>query len=386
METLSTDEIAFVFGYLSWKEILHARVCKTFKHAASLTLVPPTDSVPHVLGKCEFCVESTRSYRALATWMANALPNLQQICFFNLPNINNGEDPEYGQDDHRIGSHLPAHQIDIISAYKNLTSLTLGNISLNGCYPGLFRFPLLKKLHIYDVERLKLNLEEISNCTLLEEIFFMALGHLSGDVKSLRFAKNTLQIIHIQSCSGMSGNFMDLGDFPKLEWLCLDDTSVSGDWRKLKGHHFPALNQISLPIGVYGSCMRAFDHVEDAPEVMNVICALIKRNGTVIDEGRQWHLADESVDHYDMDIFSLLGPPFQIEVVHAGPRLGWRWTNGKRRGCCEVVWYDDEPIESSTENVVYVRELERLKAEIGSYRGFSRPPTEEEYCRLSTHW
>ena len=51
-----------------------------------------------------------------------------------------------------------------------------------------------------------------------------------------------------------------------------------------------------------------------------------KSNGLVIEYGRQWWLSENSLDHYGIDI-SLLVPPFRVEIVEAGPRMRWRWTN-----------------------------------------------------------
>jgi len=67
-EELSTDDVAIIFGFLSYQDIMRARVCTTWRDAAKKTLVPPS----------EFVVESERSYNAMRV-MATSLPNLQQI-------------------------------------------------------------------------------------------------------------------------------------------------------------------------------------------------------------------------------------------------------------------------------------------------------------------
>lgn len=124
---------------------------------------------------------------------------------------------------------------------------------------------------------------------------------------------------------------------------------------------------------------------------MDVFCRIEKRRQatTALDDRsdrRCWRLSNNSVDRYGVDIFSLLVPPFGIELVRAGPRVGWRWTNGQRRGCCEINWYDEEPMEGSDEYDDYRKVLTTFSGDIWPFRGFSMLPTEEEYQRFTTHW
>ena len=53
--SLSADEVAIIFSFLPPKDIMHARVCTTWREAAKKTLVPLT----------EFVVASARSYNAI---------------------------------------------------------------------------------------------------------------------------------------------------------------------------------------------------------------------------------------------------------------------------------------------------------------------------------
>lgn len=198
---------------------------------------------------------------------------------------------------------------------------------------------------------------------------------------------------------------MNFYDLPRLESLRIsNNTPVTGDLRNLKDCDFPALKELSLPKSIVGGASFQFDSVADAPEVMNALCRLKSRNGTDIDSGfipchpywrenhfPSWRLSDRSIEHYPMDPFSLLIPPFQIEIVEAGPRVGWRWTNHQRNGACETNWIDIEPQLEGSESaelqlLQYRAELQLLQNDVQSYRGFMCPPTATEYQRMTTHW
>ena len=49
---------------------------------------------------------------------------------------------------------------------------------------------------------------------------------------------------------------------------------------------------------------------------------------------------------------------------------------------CEVNWLDPQPDRESSDYEEYIVQLEKIQEEIGVYRGFHQPPTEEEYIRL----
>jgi len=165
---------------------------------------------------------------------------------------------------------------------------------------------------------------------------------------------------------------------------------VGGDARHITDGNFPILRRLSLPTSVYG--FGSLGCIADAPEVMNVLYhRLIKRNGTQVDFTRFRYLSRDSPDHYDIDIFSLLVPPFRIELVEAGRprrRFGWRWNNGQNHGSCETIWFENREPENmdADEEEKYIRDLEFIRQDVVSYRGFFIPPTNEEYQRMSTHW
>jgi hypothetical protein len=151
-DLLSIDVLANIFGYLDGpKDIMRQRrVCKKWKEAVKMTIVPPI----------EFRVNSVENYNAM-TVMTRALPNLQQIAIGRLGErhkYNDGEDPN-----ERVAEYYADWtplDIEIISNLSKLRILDIESYSsLNGRYPFLFNsFPLLQKLTIKYCYHLKLDL------------------------------------------------------------------------------------------------------------------------------------------------------------------------------------------------------------------------------------
>ena len=69
---LSIDEVAIIFGFLSHVDIMHARVCSTWREAAK-------KATPLRI----FYTHSIRTYNAMRA-MSTALPNLQKISIHRL--------------------------------------------------------------------------------------------------------------------------------------------------------------------------------------------------------------------------------------------------------------------------------------------------------------
>jgi hypothetical protein len=73
--------------------------------------------------------------------------------------------------------------------------------------------------------------------------------------------------------------------------------------------------------------------------------------------------------------------PFEITLVEAGSRVGYRWQTPYGIPC-EVNWLDPEPDRGSSDYEKYVEKLEEIESELDFYRGFHQPPTEEGYSAL----
>jgi len=99
-----------------------------------------------------------------------------------------------------------------------------------------------------------------------------------------------------------------------------------------------------------------------------------------------WSLSQQSPDWYDRRRGSPQ-PPFSLEIIQAGSRLGWSWCvrtsrAQEARSLCQINWLDPEPSSDNSDYAAYIAELEHIERRIGFYRGYHEPPTEEEYRRL----
>jgi hypothetical protein len=383
-EELSTDEVAIIFGFLAPKDIMCARVCRTWRDAAKKTLAPLT----------EFRVNSVREYNAMRT-MSIALPNLQQL---SLQFLGHGHKYSDGEDPDEMWAAFTAnwatHDIELLSNFGMLEILAIPDAPLNGRYPVLFNFPLLQKLTIWKCLYLKWDLEMLEGLPSLKELFCCNNPHLTGSLSSLIVLKDTLEKVKIIDCRRVEGNFMDLSDFPRLEELDLRYNDVTGDIRDICGHDFPALEHLFLPKGVHGGCEYEIQNVSDVPSFTQAIHRILQRTPALFEKhypslsvAVDWRLSVRSLYWYDGEIGSP-PPPFRIKFVQVGSRRGWSWysreplSNEDKVYSCEINWLDPEPSSDSSGYEIYIEELQRIERRISFYRGFHQPPTEQEYRRL----
>ncbi len=179
IDKVCTDSgvLADVFEYLVPEEIMSLRrVCKLWREAAKMTIVP----------LCHFCVDSLGKFNALRV-MSTVLPNLQQITIGSLGRghkFSHGEDPNENWDTNiamgRIHEERAAytsdwatHDIEIISNFSKLRVLDFTSppyplqAKLNGRYPFLFSsFPLLQKFSIVCNEYIKWDLDMLAGFPL----------------------------------------------------------------------------------------------------------------------------------------------------------------------------------------------------------------------------
>lgn len=196
---------------------------------------------------------------------------------------------------------------------------------------------------------------------------------------------------------------MDLADFPNLKkfnvvYLSEEVTPISGDIRDIDEHDFPGIEMLLLPPTVYGGHKFEFQRIGDVPSVMQTVCRPRLKRALArhfLAEDREtplkWRLSSDSPEFY-RGAPKLL-PPFFVVVVQAGSRVGYRWFSPdyNKPGSisppaigspCEVNWIDPEPDKESSDYETYLKELQALEQEVGSFKGFHEPPTEEEYHRV----
>jgi len=396
-ELITADEVVIIFSFLSHADIMRARVCTTWRDAAKKTLVPYTN----------FRVHSVISYNAMRV-MAAALPNFQQIKISSLCDwgckYSNGEDPDEVQA--RRTDYFNTHDINIISNFRKLSSLEVwgkpmnGSFeSLNGRYPVLFNFQLLRNLSISHCSYLKFDLDMLAS-PVLKELELRHNPQLSGNLSSLRTLKDTLEKVTIAGYHEVEGNFMDLADFPRLQVLNLSETAVTGDIRDIRVHDFPALEKISLPSTVQGGIGYKFQRVSDVSSFMQAIYLLTQRTPALFKESWfsiyglsgafDWRLSEHSPNWYDGQSGSPQ-PPLRLQFVRAGSRRGWSWCAYDRpwryeclSHLCKINWLDPEASSESDDYEAYIEELKHFEGEINTdfYRGYHEPPTEMEYRRL----
>ena len=361
-DDLGVDVIAIIYGFLGPFDIMRSRLCKKLRKAATTATVPPTD----------FIVNSVRKYNAMRA-MATALPNLQQI---EIGGLNGGHKYSDGDDPHeQENENDTPHAIDILSRFRNLRLLSLYIAPLNGRYPLLFQFPLLQKLDIYYCGNLKFDLEILAGLPVLEELYCNDIRSLTGNINSLRVLKDTLAKVTIRDCFEVQGNFMDLADFPRLNELNLLETDVIGDIRDVGERDFLALESIILPKGVYGGIGYEFQRISDVPGIISTLYPIYKQRPILLKDSLA-ELSRHSPDWYN-GIVRHDTPPFGIEFVAAGSRVGYQWKTLYLFSACEVIWLDPEPDRESIDYEKYTEELQAIERYF--YHGFQQPPTEEEY-------
>jgi len=374
---LSGDIVAIIFGFFPPEDIMRMRcVCKKWREAAKRTIVPMAG----------FSVDSVNKYNAVVA-MATALPNLQQLSMCdpgNLHKYSDGEDQyEYMAD---YMAHYTAHDINIISNFRKLRCLGIHDAPLNGRYPVLFNFPLLRELRVTTSDGLKFDLGMLSGLPLLKELKLIDNDQLVGNLGSLRVLKDTLEKVEI-SCHFIEGNFMDLADFPRLKKLNLRHTSVTGDVRDIGENDFPALESLVLPRTVCGGVGYEFQLISEVPSFMQAIYLLLQRTPTLFEKKLlrrtfHWRLSEHSPSWYEDDnIYGCPQPPFSLQIIQVGSRRGWSWCSYDDHSC-EINWLDPEPSRESSGYKAYVEKLQGSEWNVGFYRGYSQPPTLAEYNRL----
>jgi hypothetical protein len=408
---LSVDELANVLEFLPPKDIMRQRrVCRKCSEAATKTIVPLTD----------FCINSLEKYDRMVV-MTRAMPNLQQITLcaigpflvmdslkkYNamramarvLPNLqqisigvhegshkwSDGEDPDEEEAAEYAHDHWITHDIEILSNFRKLRVLNINSAGLNGRYPFLFNsFPLLQKLYIQWCNYLKCDLEMFAGLPMLEELNCHRNNGLTGNLKSLRVLKDTLERVSIEYCGHVEGNFMDMADFPLLKALNLLDTAVTGDIRDIGDNDFSALERLRLPKGVYGGIGYEFHRISDAPDLIRAIYLFNRQRPALKIQFWFGKLSEDSPDWYDPvdDHRISYTPPFKISFVEARYRVGYRWGTANGHHPCEVNWLDPEPDKESSDYAKYMERMRWINSHVKFYKGFHQPPTAEEYRRL----
>jgi hypothetical protein len=262
-----------------------------------------------------------------------------------------------------------------------LETLTIERCGQNveGNLMDLADFPHLKELKLCSTA-VKGDLRDICDFSGLLHLAITSHSSLTGNIRSLRVLKDTLETLTIATCANVEGNLMDLADFSLLKQLNLYNTSVTGDVRDIGENDFANLEKLRCPFGVVGGYGYEFQRIADVPSVVNALYRLAKRAKSLCEDAYSyyhWKLSDQSPDYY---------AAHEVEFVEIGTRLGWRWTRGeayeREYHSCEINWLDPEPDRENDDYDAYAKKLASIQEEITIYKGYHEPPTEEEYRRL----
>lgn len=192
-----------------------------------------------------------------------------------------------------------------------------------------------------------------------------------------------LIILDISGCTQVTGKLSQFAKLPKLQWLGINRTQVTGDLRTdIQPGDFSSLQGIGLcSQAVYGA--KEIQCVQDAEAVMKARLQIIKQSTW---ESPVWplmvYLAQDSSEYHERAAQRLYrserDPPFSIEVVVVGKRFGWRWSN-YLGGFCDTHWVDPEPGKDCTK---YWEEFSSFEVDKSMFSGFLDPPTPQRYVNL----
>lgn len=360
---LGADEISLILAFLSWKEILKARVSKKWQEAAKLTTVPDTKH-------CFFggqlyhgvYISGNQGANALG-WLSVALPRLDGLAF-------------------RGTVSLPPDVSMVQQLFPELRHLTLSGTTLSGSHPSIFQFRNLISLDVRRNNEMEWDLESLSGLPNLQKLQANSNLSMTGNLQSLRVLKNTLVSLSVEMCPNVTGNLMVLADFPYLQRIGIRCTNITGDIREIGSNDFVSISELFLGDGIYGNV--SFDHIDDVPGIMKAKYNLMKRP-TIFGEhdfDDEMYLSEDSLQFYHAPEGMPPNPPFWVKFVYAGRRSGWKFTNCTTGGDCETEWFEPAPLVTDEGYDKYVKESIRVNKNVTLFRGFTEPPTHEEYLGL----
>jgi len=368
-ETLGPDTLSTVMSFLSWKDVSRARLVNRNwrQNAPSIPL---------------YRIKNRNS--ALALKRASPFSKRISRIFCGIHrgdplNFAKGKDSLPEPRSHRQArAPRPIDLEACIANVEGLRELTLFGTNLNGFYPFLVQFRRLRVLVLSENYDLKWDLSTLANLPMLEVLHCKYNTHLTGNLRDVRALQSGLKQLDLSACGKIEGSLHDLADFPCLEVLCVLATKITGDVRNIRESDFPALEICKLgQSAIYGGGYYV-DRITDVAPIIQGRYRLKKRMLKPNDNFAALKLSNESPDRYLHE----REPPFWVEFVVAGPRLGWRWTNLDLGGACETNWFDPEPQPSDADYDRYAEALANVEGNVYYFQGFRSPPTLDQYLLL----
>jgi hypothetical protein len=267
-------------------------------------------------------------------------------------------------------------------------------------------------LNLHGNEDLQWHLSDVCSLPTLKDLRCINNFRLQGDIEehlSSSTLPETMEILDISGCTHVTGRLRHFAQrWTRLQWLGIHRTKVVGDLRvDIQPGDFPSLQGMGLGELVYGA--YTLHKVEDAPAIMKARHQIIsqsqwdnqvdEREG-VDDDGCETdpyttvsvypiivHLSADSAEYYERIEQRLYSserdPPFSLEMVTAGRRRGWRWSN-YLGGHCDTHWLDPPPEPTDKGYATYRREYDQLVKESAKslFVGYLEPPNPQEYYDL----
>ncbi|EJK72664.1 hypothetical protein THAOC_05781, partial [Thalassiosira oceanica] len=275
-----------------------------------------------------------------------------------------------------------ALDVSIITSFRNLRSLVIEQAPLNGMYrQNLFGIKSLLSLDIKHCESLKFDLASLAEgMPNLENLVLESNPRAFGDLSVLACLSGTLRELTLKDCDEITtGDFMFLRTFPNLEVLNLSHCKVIGDVELLAVTDFPNAKQLHMP--------KVLASFAQSTRILHVLAGLAKRHTSPCITTVQ--LSEQSSDFYGIaeERGYKIGhvPPFTLEIVKAGPRVGWRWTNTEKyeKHSCDLIWLDPMPLgENDVSEFNEAVRLLEADLEDNLYKGKCAPLSKHAYYDL----
>eukprot|EP00980_Cylindrotheca_fusiformis_P009804 scaffold2156_cov115-Cylindrotheca_fusiformis.AAC.29 len=265
--------------------------------------------------------------------------------------------------------------------FHNLNQLTYLDVSGNGAF-------------------LVADLEDVATLSNLEVLNCQGSLRLTGSLSSLATASlhTTLHVCDLKGCLEVTGHVRDLMGCQELLYLGLRDTSVHGTLADVQVGDYPSLIYVDW---IHGGAMdSAEEEEEDASLFIGTDLASVSSASVAVQRVYQlykilpsirlslctFYLSSHSPDFYSKPrnpsgVCWSRDPPFRVEILNVGGRIGWRWTNGTQRGACDIRWIDTTTTTSSHYGLLDFRHVAVME-EDSIYQGLLDPPTEEEHNDL----
>jgi hypothetical protein len=358
---------------LEWRDIITLRqVSSCWKLAARETHVEQ-----------EVYVQTRQALQILQT----SLPKLQSLSLDQR-----SDDDVLEQDDEMSIPviHRFSHLLHFQCVHRNPSPLRMVNLS------ALFAsWPFLQSLNLHGNEELEWNLSDLICLKHLKDARFINNHYLRGNINDdllYRYDQtferrvptdvfHNLESFDIAGCTQVTGELRHFSSLPKLQWLGINRTQIKGDLRTdIRPGDFVALQGIGLCSRfVYGA--SKIDSVQGADPVMRSRLQIMKQS---MWDAPIWpflvHLSEDAPEFHQRAEQRLYtserDPPFSIEVVVVGKRLGWRWSN-YLGGFCDTHWVDSDqdcPIDRE--------EIKEFQKQQSLFSGYLQPPTPQQYFEL----